>query len=566
MHGPHAPARLPLRGRVVVCRADAEAWHLLFVTGSQADGGAAVERTQTVPLADRAGLAQAIARGRVRAVLRVVPAGSVVVRPVGATPPAGNAAQVRSALDLVAEAQLGGTFAAHRRGGLGLAGAPGGPGETFALGWSGEHTADALDDERVARLAPQVWVPEPVALAGLCVRGGCAWAASVDRGAGVVAVCTATGRVRVLREDADDAAAWAECLAGVARVIAPEAPPRLPAQGGLALGPGLTLPEGTGGQEKWLAEHGVAWGAALAAVGPSAELHGACGMTPQAPVPYRPALVRAADALTPARRAWTVLAACAVLLLLGPWALAWTRHAILKGQAAASGEDDAESVFAQKQAEHAQMLKDRRWPMTKLLADLTGAMPAGITLETVSLEYGQPVRVTGAAESPDLVSQWRAALDKSRVFADVRAPSVEAARFELTARVAQPFGANSVLVAKPPASNGTAGTPPGPRPSGGGGGGAGGTRGGARGSGQSAPAASAAATPAAKAPPPVPGAITDAQIEAMDLPTATREWGQRKAAAGRPGVSETDKSRLTSEADKLQARRKALQSAAGGGS
>lgn len=60
--------------------------------------------------------------------------------------------------------------------------------------------------------------------------------------------------------------------------------------------------------------------------------------------------------------------------------------------------------------------------------------------------------------------------------------------------------------------------------------------------------------------------LTDAAIDAMDLATATREWGSRKGAAGKPGVSEADKQRLTAEAEKLQTKRKALQGSGGGGS
>lgn len=583
MPQPTSTARLPLRGRIASVVRRGDAWRVLVYRAGGGNGGApgAVERTQSVPLADVSGLAAALARAKPSAIVRVVPPERIVVRMVNAPPPAGDAVQVAGALTLAAEAQLGGSFSAHRRGAMLLPGSSGTGTAIAALGWSGEGTGepapDPFDDERMRKIAPCVCVPAPAALVAIAAAAKAAWGLLIDRGAGVVASCglsDAEGRkavLRVARDDPDDAAAWGAFVSAQAGLAAgPDGASFTHADGAsFVLAPGASFAPALQAttEPAWLADFGLALGAVVCAASPSPAWHGACAMLPVPPVPYRPWVVRAADVLAPSRRAGPLLAACAALLLLGPWGLAWARHTLLKAHIAASGEDDAESIAAQKQAEHYQLLKDRRWPMTKLLADLTGAMPAGITLETLTLEYGQNVRVTGAADSPNLVSDWRAALDKSQVFAEVRAPSVEASRFELTARVAQPFGANSVLVARPTTATGGAAAPspaPATRATGPAGGGGSGSRGApgtspANGAGAAQPAA---ATPAK---PTIPPPLTDAAIEAMDLATATREFGSRKGAAGKPGVSEADKQRLTAEAEKLQAKRKALQGSGGGG-
>lgn len=595
-------ARVPLRGKVASVFKGADAWHIVLYRpagSAQAAGASApgvVERAQSLPLADVSGLAAALARVKPAAIVRLVRSERVVVRTIAAPLPTGDVGQMRSALDLLGEAQLGGTFAPHRRAALALATSTEGSGLVAALGWSGEHGHDVLDDERFAKIAPQVFAPEPAALVALAAAAKSPWALSVDAAGGVVASCGLAGdkpALRVARDDPEDARAWSALLQSQARLVAGDAstPSALQhlARGGVALGEGAIFsPESqasTSGQ--WLADFGLALGAAICATSGTPGLHACCAMLPQPPVPYRPWVVQAAEGLAPAARSWPVLAACAALALLGPWGLTWARSSILKSHAEASGEDDSESILAQKQAEHYQYLKDRRWPMTKLLADLTANMPQGITLDSVAIEYGSPIRVSGSADSRAVVSEWRAALDKSLVFSEVRTPTADNARFELTANVARPFGANSVLVAKPttgaggssaPAARPASSSPPSNRPAAGGNGGGGsgggnagdgnrngrGNRGGGGGGGNGGGGGSQASTPAPKAPP-MPAAISDAEIAAMDLPTATKEWANRKAAAGRPGVSETDKQRLTSEADKLQTRRKALQASGGGG-
>ncbi len=563
MSSTHGRVRVPVQGRVAVVHTQGHAARLLVLRSGKSP---AIERADSLPAADRAGLGAALARAKPVAVVCLIPAGRVVVRPIKSPAPEGDVAHIAAALELVAEAELSGSYAPHRRAGAVLRAAGDAPAAVLALGWTGDGAPELTDPVR-QRSVPVVHVPEPLALIALAQAASAGWAAGVQPASGLLTLCTRAGghpTLRVHREDPDDTPTWAALvqtqLAGLGDAAAREHD-----RTGLHLDPAASLAtvSGASTDPEWLAEFGLALGAALACTSPDPGLYSACAMTPAAPVPYRPPIVRAAEILAAPGRAAAIIGVCVATALLGPLGLAVARHEVLRSHAAASGEDDSESLAAQKQAEMYQLLKDRRWPMTKLLADMTAAMPQGITLETLTLEYGKDVRVTGVADSTDLVSQWRDAINRSRVFDNARAPSIDSSRFELTARVAQPFGAAGALAARSATAPAASTAPPATRPApqtptpqaAGGRQPAGAAR---TGTTTAAPAAAAAKAPV------MPGALSDGQIEALDLATATREWGQRKAAAGRPGVSEADKQRLLAEADKLQARRRTLQSAGGG--
>ncbi|MFN0011143.1 MAG: PilN domain-containing protein [Phycisphaerales bacterium] len=561
MTSTHGRVRVPVHGRVAVVYTQGDTARLLVLRPGKAP---VVESATSLPALDRAGLAAALSRAKPAAVVCLIPAGRVVVRPIKSPAPEGDVAHIAGALDLVAEAELSGSYLSHRRAGAVLRGTGDAPGAVLALGWTGDGAPSLADPVR-QRSVPVIHVPEPLALVALAQAASAGWGASVQPASGLLTLCTRAGghpTLRVHREDPEDTAGWAALvqgqLAGLGDAAALEHD-----RSGLHLDPAGSLAtiSGASTDAAWLGEFGLALGAALACTSPDPGLHCACAMTPSAPVPYRPAIVRAAEILAVPGRAATVIGVCVAIALLGPLGLAVARHQVLKGHAAASGEDDSESLAAQKQAEMYQLLKDRRWPMTKLLADLTASMPQGVTLETLSLEYGKDVRVTGLADSTDLVSQWRDAINRSRVFDNARAPSIDSSRFELTARVAQPFGAAGALAARSTTSPVTAAVPARPAPQASAPEPAPGRGSGGTGRAGAAPASPATATPKV---PVMPGALSDGQIETMDLATATREWGQRKAAAGRPGVSEADKQRLLAEAEKLQARRRTLQSAGGG--
>lgn len=530
----------------------------------------AVESAQSFQLADQTGLRQALARARADAVVSVIPADQTVVRGVAAAAPTGTPQEIDSALALIAESQLA-AIASHRRGAgvirLNPAVAP--APALVALAWSGTSPDHPLLEPK--RPEP-LWIPEPLALAALASAASATSAVSTDRASGSM-VLIAGGpertQVRTLCDDGSDDAAWRQvvgtrysALCAAAAIDAPTlaglSAPRLVAlldRAGTPVGPALA---GAKADPDWLADFGPALGAALALADADPATRGLMGFLHDEPVPSRPLLLRAVDVVARPGRAIPILVACLALLLLWPLGVSWARYHYLLRQAEVVRSDQAELQAARKQAEFYQLLRDRRWPMTKLLADLTGAMPVGITLDTLVIETGQRLRVAGTTSNSAYVSDWLTALERTRIFDEVRTPDLKGDTFELTARAAQPLvtagtagplpapSAKAPAAAPPPA--GTTSAPP------------------------AAPAAEPS-TPQGRAPrtdakgeapksAEPPAALTDEDIAATDLATATIEWGLRKGAASRPGLSPDVKQRLLDEAEKLQRHRKQLQ---GGG-
>lgn len=520
-----------------------------------------VESAYSFAAADITGLKQAITRAKADVVVAVAPAHQTVARVVAAPMPTGTAEQVAGAMGLIAEAQSANTPAHRRAAGrveIGPAGA------LVAVTWSGGLDGHPLMGPKQAE---PLWAPEPVALAALASAARASVAVLADRVTGaIVALAGSAERAaaRVLCDDGDDPAAWSAAVnqrLAAACAAAGVSAPRLDgldAPRTLALmndsGPATPAVAGVRAERGWLAEFGTALGAALAAADATPASAGLLGMWHDEPVPAKPLLLHAVDAVAKPRRAIPILAACAAILLLWPLGVAWARYHYLLREAEVVRADRAELNTARKQAEFYQLLRERRWPMTKLLSDLTGGLPSGITLESVTIETGQRIRVAGVSDNAAAVSDWRAALDRTRVFDEIRTPDQQASRFELTARVVQPLllpgGTPEPLPARTQAAAAEPVTSDQP----------------------------AAATPREQAREPrtdakgevqktavLPEPLTDDQINAMDLATSTREWGLRRGASLRPGVSAEDKQRLTDEAEKLQRHRRALQSSGGGG-
>lgn len=558
MTKPRLPQAAPSRIAAVARAGDT--WRLL-VLRTRPDR--AVESAQSFQLADLTGLRQALYRARADATAAVVPADQTVVRAVAAAPPTGTPQEVDSALALITESQLA-AIAAHRRGAgvirLNPAVAP--VPALVALAWSGTSVHHPLLE---AKRSEPIWIPEPLALAALASAASATTAVSADRASGSM-VLIAGGpertQVRTLCDDGSDEASWRQVVSTRFNALCAAAGLDAPTLAGLSAPHLVALLDRTGSRvgpsiagakadPDWLAGFGPALGAALALVDADPSTRALMGFLHDEPLPSRPLLVRAVDVVARPSRAIPILVACLALLLLWPLGVSWARYHYLLRQAQVVRSDQAELQAARKQAEFYQLLRDRRWPMTKLLADLTGSMPVGITLDTLVIETGQRLRVAGTTSNAAYVSDWLTALERTRIFDEVRTPDLKGDTFELTARAAQP------LV--------TAGTP-GPLP---------------------APSAKppAAATPAPSAPPPEPPApqgraprtdakgeapksgeppvaLTDEEIAATDRPTATREWGLRKGAASRPGLPADVKQRLLDEAEKLQRHRKQLE---GGG-
>jgi len=583
-------------GRVVVtARSGGEGGGWRVLVARTAGQGVHIESATTVPGNDAAGLVAAIERSKADALVSVVPASKLVVRAVLATAeasaPGADAGLLLGAMDLVAEATLGTSTEEHRRaaGMVRMGGAA--AAMTLVVGWvgdaAGSQQAQSKDTGPLGKAC--TWVPEAAALGALAAATpGCAMALSADRAAGSILTLSAGATkvaARSMNEDGEDSQAWGEALdesAARACTAVEVSPPREALSAGdrtvaliSASGQSLTGPtvQGVVADARWINEYGTALGGAMAMLRGDPLSRTLLGMTFSRPVPHVPPIVKVVDFFSRPSRAATALAACLALALLWPLGVAWARQRVLEDKAKLVGSDDGAAQDARRQAEFYQLLKKKRWPMTKLLGDLTASLPQGITLETLTLEFGQKVKVSGMADSAALVSQWRVELEKSPVFEEARdtknEATVTAGAFELAAIVSQPFlasggaaGVNqSALIVTPSATETPAVVQPAPaRPA---------PATGATGNRNDRPAGTnragggrtnAAKSEKAAAGDVVPPPMTDDEINRLDRSAAIREFASRsKASKILTDAGEVD--RLKGEVEKLKARMEALKGA-----
>ena len=572
------------------------AWRrVLLVRAAPGGAGLTIEQSHSLAAADDGALSGLVMRFRPDCLVRVIPAARLIVRPLtgengapAALPSAADPSRYQGAMDLLAEATLGSSTEPHRRsaGVLKVSDAQ----LAVAVAWVGdEGKGDALPRDLSALDRAGTFVPEIAALAALMdATPGAALAIAADRAGGsLCALATAGGKAaaRTMNEDGDDGPVWAGAVAGavaqVSRAVGTQPPSigtgaeaascaRLlsPAGAVVRAAPGV---RGVSAEQGWLDQFGVALGAALAfsSAGPGARP--LLSMVGSRPVPHVPAMARVAQWMSSPRKAAAIFLLCVGAMLLWPLGVAWARLEMLSRQAQRVGTDDSVVTEARQQSDFYRLLFKKRWPMTKLLGDLTASLPVGITFEELTLEYNQKVQITGTAESAQVLTEWREALDKSRVFDEVlvknaQATNTQSGTFKITARVAQPLlvlgstekAGESVLVVKPttqapatepsrlPAPERRAESPADTR-SANAAKGRTGTRA-AKGDRGDAEKASADA---------IPPPLSDEEIARFDFSAAIREFGLRGKASktvSEPVAAE----RLKAEVEKLRARLDAL--------
>ncbi|MGD9689246.1 MAG: PilN domain-containing protein [Phycisphaerales bacterium] len=555
-------------------------WSVLVL---RVDPNLGVEHASTYEDHDLAGLAGAISRARADRVVRVIPLGQTMCRPVpGATAPAGDPREVALALELIAEAQMGTAAPVHRRSAGRLP-----VGGLVAAGWSGNGIVSP--EVRIAGLTDAIWVPSVAALSALGAQAGASLAVAAERDSGAIAVVggragvgaggsAASSVARVTRDDGEDAEAWRDAVeaavqsAGETLGLGDVSPGDVSGRVSVRV---FSFDRGGSGSPRWqlsgvpdqdsawLDRYGLLLGAGLAAADDDPAAHTLLSMTPEPVIPPEPRLLQWTQWLARPARASAVLAVCAAIVLGWPLAAAWIRHDRLSALAKADRADEAAELAARQQAEFYQLLRDRRWPMTKLLSDLTTTLPQGMTLESVAVEYGQRVKANGTAETSQALTEWVAALRATRIFDDPRTPIQDSTgggvKFELTAQVAQPLTVGGKTIATPavplaPVSSGPSGASP------------------SRSSDDRTSTndsrsrtAERRGTPPGAAKIEAPAPLSDAEIAAMDRATAMREWTQRRTFPQKhPEIDEETKKRLLDEAEKCQARMKSLAGTGGG--
>lgn len=433
---------------------------------------------------DWTGLQQWLDANRCNDLRLVLPSASVLVRTVSL--PQTSQTQMLAALALQAEGFFLGSVPQHRLAlAVGAQGSGVGDGERqgFIFAWPTAQTAAAgslggasagPSAEPPARIeAIARYIPEPAAL--LPLAAGELPALIADRRDGSIAIAMRAASnpnrlvVRATREEATGEG-WSEGLrraiaetalnAGVApaeiaacvsaakaqaeesgnrvTILDPAVRQRLAAR--ISVG----LPEAR--EERWWNEWAIALGAAVAAIGPLADL---CQLRRHElgaePTPVARLIARYSSPT----RALRVAVAALVLLMLSPIVFSWTRMKIYEWKMPMEpAAFERAQRLTERRVAHYEALSDptRALPVTKLLGDLAVATPDGIEIESIQISTSGGVSIRGYAKpqgetrAQDSINTMQRLMDSSGVFRgttwNYQAPDARnLIRFNMTSRI-----------------------------------------------------------------------------------------------------------------------------------
>jgi Tfp pilus assembly protein PilN len=529
----------------------------------------------------------------VATITRIAPGGSVVVRCVQAAAPeqtgeAGEASLAASA-GLLAEAELPEDLPAHRRsaGAIPDAGRAGVMSILLA-GWRGDNTTSG------ATGLEELWTTRPAALAMLRAGAG-RLAACIDAAEGVITLIASGPARTVAREildDASDGVSWKqEVLSAAAGAwdaaggTEADLDRSSLVQGSESSGRRLVLEpasltalskriSGMREGQAWLDTWGLAIGAALIAADSRVSVRGLGEMTAIARDPDLSLPQRFAEWIGRGPRSAVISAAAILALFLIPLGMTWARSSILDARAAKVEAIEGRDALERQAAFYAQ-LESTRWPMTKIIADVGAQAPVGVVVTNLRMSPGQPLTISGRADSSDLVNTMVENLSGTKIFAEVSVGRQESksgggVEFDLSARVVRPFipaKRPEDFVATPLAvrlhgEGATNTTPPaGTKPvartssrrdeSGASSGTTSTSSSGA--SGSSGASSDRRPSPSRSTEPPAP--IADDAIAKLDRNGAMKEWSTRAAfVRSNPNLEASTKERLSAEVEKLKAR------------
>ncbi|MBX3357759.1 MAG: PilN domain-containing protein [Phycisphaeraceae bacterium] len=588
--------------RVAVLHRQGAAWRILIASiapaapssssggGHAESGGVEVLAVRSVDDASARALDAVLREHRVTRLLRILPAASTVCRAVSLPDSAAGPAESAAALALVAEADLPSSIPSWRRaGGLVQPIANGTPPLALLIGWPDSSPAPA-SLPLTADFESESWIPEPVALACFARQA----AAQPDRvvesavyadpsaGSAIIVAASLTRSVaRILRADTSTrdgfAAAVRAAVDETRKAIAlPPAPidvtgpePSVALSGTRGASP-VHQAAITGLADPSLkTTHAIALGAAIAWASRDPALVPLLSLSESAPDKSASPLLAAITWLSDSRRAAIVIAASLAVLLFWPLAVAATRSAVVLGRAGGQDALRERLDHADTQAAFYELLRSRRWPMTKLLADVAGAAPVGLRLESIELNPEQSgnagLSLRGHADNREVIAAFRKNLTDLRIFDDVsfstsasNAPESTGDDFRLQARVAGPLMrvnpshdyAQESLAALMYGADAAASSTRYERRT-------------DRDSRSAEPSSSRTTRrqPRASAPPAeaprgidIPPPLTDDEIAAFDSKAAGDEMRKRAAAANAAGLDEATKQRLKDEVDKCKKR------------
>ncbi|MCC6971976.1 MAG: PilN domain-containing protein [Phycisphaerales bacterium] len=536
-------------------------------------------------------LPAALAQHRVHHLVRVLPAADTVCR--ASRVDNAQPAELLSALALLGEASLPEDAPAHRRAGgvVPDLSADGKRGAIFTA-WitppPEEPDLPVEDETFIASAAALAMLRAPSGLAVLCDRAGVSIVASgPDRLA-----------ARAIVEDPTNPGAIAARIAETCRAVGANAASevvdsrahlRLDAASRAALAARV---EGLVPEQRWLDQYGVAIGAALAALSPDAVTRSLAQLRDQPPAERRTAPERFAEWVSVPRNALVAGIAAAALVILAPLGIAAARSAVLKSKSANLAQVDEQRAALSKQAAMYQQLETMRWPMTKLIGDISAATPQGVIVEVLRLSPEQGMMIKGTADSQEALGKLQSHLNQTGLFdklkIDRAVSGSSGVEFDISANVLNPtiyvkpvddFAEKPLAVRlygeaarNAPIVATESGSSDRPRENGSGNGASGSRDSGrdvgresgresSRDSRSPAPAdSSRSSRPASGSGLPslsdVPPELTDAQIGAMDRTTAMKEMVARRRASSVQGIDPGVKARLDTEVTKLQERMK----------
>ncbi len=401
-------------------------------------------------------------------VLMLLPSVAVIARTL--TLPAAAPDRLSMALRLQVENVLLGGTPRHRAG-AGLLAAIDGQEDRRALlvEWPQSSGAPATPGGLPKDL-PVTYAPGIAALAALSSGRGRSLLVDFDRESGCIGIALQMGEAvayRVVREDGSDEASWADAarravaetllLAGVEDADAAQmlelVRSRFPRDGSGLIAPGgpdaselSAMVAGTSADPEWWHQWGLLVGAGIASSGELAPTVRLLAVEPRA---IGGLLVRAIERCSEPKAAAALIAAAVATIALLPLGIAALRMAVLDWKLP---DPQAYERLLQRADQQAAMYRDYQrfaWPMTKLLGDLASTTPEGIELESVSLAFGSPMTVSGAAKpqgaqsATDAILMMERQMRESGIFDRVvknwEAPNAAGiVKFTITASVAQP--------------------------------------------------------------------------------------------------------------------------------
>lgn len=542
------PGRTRGQAEVVVClHRLADGYRMLVARGGNEP---AILEARPVPEGDRAAILSAVSRYGASKIVRVLPGSAALCRTVDA--PSAPSDQLAAALGLLAEAELPDTLLAHRRAG-GII--PGAPGTALLSGW--------LYGDAPSSLGPteECFVALPAALVGLVGIEGAAL--YVDKNDGVICFARVADKQAVVGSATEDPEDWES------RTRSRAAKFGLLARGAERQ---LLITEssidrisnqvvGARTDQPWIQEYGLALGAAILASSSDPGVRAHVRMTAVAPKIKEHAAMAVARRFSDRKFAIRMIMIGAAVMLLGPYLFQTLRLQLLTSRTATlDSSRESRETLRKRAALFAQLdnSKSGRLPMTKLLHDIAVVAPVGVAVPNVRISPEQGISLQGTADKDELVNVYQANLTATKLFANVKLNRKEknekGVDFDISADIVQPhlavkgedFASQTIAVRL--YGEGAVNTqvaPSAERRSG--------DRTRRRDSDQTQGDDSRRPSTAEPATPPAP--LTDAEIAAMDVATARKEFTTRVAYPQKNrSIDAATKQRLQEEVTKLRAK------------